>query len=75
MCLLLLPCNELENLQTSLGNDLREQKNTAPHLKLASATVKYLQGIADQDKQTGERRLHMYGGLTDVSPSHLCFDV
>jgi len=29
MCLSLLPCNELENLRTSLGNDLREQKKTA----------------------------------------------
>lgn len=41
---------------------------TARHLKLASATANYLHGIADQYKQTGERRLHMYGGLTDVSP-------
>ena len=48
---------------------------TACHLKLASATANYLHGIADQYKQTGERRLHMYGGLTDVSPSHLWFDV
>lgn len=38
---------------------------TARHLKLASATANYAHGIADQLRQTGERRLHMYGGLTE----------
>jgi len=46
-------------------------KITARHLKLASATANYQHGVADQYKQTGERRIHMYGGLTDVSPSCL----
>lgn len=35
------------------------------HLKLSSATANYLHGMADEIKQTGERRLQMYGGLTD----------
>ncbi|RPB20043.1 hypothetical protein L211DRAFT_576338 [Terfezia boudieri ATCC MYA-4762] len=48
---------------------------TARHLKLASATANYAHGIADQLRQTGERRLHMYGGLTEVNTSYCLFNL
>ena len=36
MRLSLLPCNELENLRNSPGNDLGEQKNTAKYDNMGS---------------------------------------
>jgi len=41
-------------------------KITAEHLKLASSSGNYKHALHDRYRQTGERRLYLYGGLTDV---------
>ena len=42
---------------------------TSQHLKLASSNSNYLHAQHDILRQTGERRLCLYGGLSKVSPS------
>lgn len=46
-------------------------KITAPHLKIASATANYQHAVFDSRRQTGEKKLQVYGGLSDVSPNVL----
>lgn len=41
-------------------------KITAQHLKLASSSGNYQHGLYDRYRQTGEKRLQLYSGLTEV---------
>ena len=41
---------------------------TSTHLKLASSSGNYQHGLHDTLRQTGEKRLGVYGGLTEVRP-------
>jgi len=41
-------------------------KITAQHLKLASSSSNYQHGPYDRYRQAGEKRLQLYGGLTEV---------
>ena len=41
-------------------------KITCLHFKIASSSGNYTHAITDQDRSTSERRLNMYGGLSEV---------
>jgi energy-coupling factor transporter ATP-binding protein EcfA2 len=39
---------------------------TAKHMKISSSSGNYLHALHDIHRQTGEKRLHLYGGLNEV---------